>query len=73
MGTVTRSTETLTEAMPGGSSQVSISLGSTCSRRLRYSAPTACPTRSMLLREYGSRMSSRPVASASRDVTCDTR
>jgi hypothetical protein len=27
----------------------------------------------MLLREYGSRINSRPVASASRDVTCDMR
>ncbi len=34
---------------PIGISYASISCGSTCSLRLRYSAPTACPTHSMLL------------------------
>lgn len=42
-----------------------------CARR--YSAPTSWPTRSKLDREYGSRASSRPVASASRDVPCAIR
>jgi hypothetical protein len=42
-----------------------------CARR--NNVPTSWPTRSKLEREYGSRASSRAVASASREVPCATR
>jgi hypothetical protein len=72
IGTVVRSIETLMERAPSGISyvdQLRLDLLST----FEVLGADACPTRSMLHREYGKRINSRLVAHASLDVTCATR
>src|ERR1035438_5538391 len=72
IGTLTRSSDTLTEAASSGTSTASIKASSISCRSATASAPTRCATRSKLAREYGSRPNSCAVACASRDVPCCT-